>query len=305
MKQYIGIFCFALPAMLFAQPASPSVKDTTRQEASKPKAEPVKSTFECPWLIDNQTVEGTPKHSMFFIIQHRFGDLDHYNASSDFFGIYAASANIRLGLNYGITKWLSVGVGVTKNNMLYDFEWKAILLRQKHGASPVTVTYYGNVMRSAAPQTGFINQSGAYNANDRFSYFNEIMVASKITDKISLQVGGSYTYVNLVDSTQMNGILGVSIIGRYKFTTQSSLQVEFDNPLTLQPNSTYDGTVISTQQKPNLGIGYEVSTGNHQFQIFICTANNITGQQIMEYNTNDFTKKQFVLGFNITRLFDF
>jgi hypothetical protein len=131
------------------------------------------------------------------------------------------------------------------------------------------------------------------------------MIARKFSDKISLQVAVHYTYLNLVDSTQQNAILGVSIIGRYKFSIQSSIQIQFDNPITLQPNLTLsDGTVVSQAQKPNLGIGYQVSTGNHQFQIFLTTADNIALQQIMAYNTNDFTKKQLLLGFNITRLFD-
>ena len=277
----------AIPTFLLAQ-------DTTKVQT--PAAEPVKNTFECPWLINNQTVEGVHAHAFSFIMQHRFGTLSD---ASDLYGIYAAGANIRLGINYGITNRLSVGVGVTKNNMLYDFEWKYILLRQTPGKSPVTLTYYGNVMRSASPQTEFINETGSYSATDRLSYFNEIMVARKFSKAFSVQGSFSYTHLNIVDSTQTNNIMGFSVIARYKYSVTSSVHFEFDYPITIQPSNTY-----STPQKPNPGIGYQYSTGNHQFQLFLCAANNIATQQIMAYNTNDFTKKQYLLGFNITRLFD-
>ena len=279
----------ALPAFIIAQ-------DNAGQT---PPAEPVKNTFDCPWLINNQTVDGIHANAFSFIMQHRFGTLD---GPSDLFGIYSASANIRLGINYGITNRLSVGVGVTKDNMLYDFEWKYILLRQTPGKSPVTVAYYGNVMRSASPNTAFINESGSYSAADRYSYFNEIMVARKFSKAFSLQGSFSYTHLNIVDSTQTNNIMGFSVIARYKFSVTSSVQVEYDFPITLQPNTMNGSSVLSTPQKPNPGIGY--STGNHQFQLFLCAANNIASQQILAYNTNDFFKSQYLIGFNITRLFD-
>ena len=58
--------------------------------------------------------------------------------------------------------------------------------------------------------------------------------------------------------------------------------------------------------KPNLSFGLEYSTGQHQFQVFVTTADNIHPQGVIGENTNDFTKKRnMLIGFNITREFGF
>ena len=71
--------------------------------------------------------------------------------------------------------------------------------------------------------------------------------------------------------------------------------VEFDYPITKHEVN---------PQEPNLSIGYEVSTGGHQFQVFVTTADGILDAQILGYNHNDFTKRQVLIGFNITRLWN-
>ncbi len=266
--------------------AQDSTKVVTTE--SKPKA-PVKSTFETGTLINNQTVTVLNKKKLEMMIQHRFGIVE---TSSDLFGLFAPS-NIRFGFDYGITNRLNVGIGVTKNKRLYDLNWKYLLLKQtKNGGSPVSVAYYGNASRSAVDTANFKNQENEYVGANRFSYFHELMIAKKLNKKISLQLAGTYSHLNIVDTLMRNDVIGISFAGRFKFSAQSSLMVEFDYLLT--PHTDY-------VQKPNLGIGYEVSTGTHQFQVFVCTADAINNAQIMMYNQNDFTKAQFLIGFNITR----
>lgn len=61
--------------------------------------------FETSILVDNQTVATPFKGMLEFEIHHRFGTVN--NALNDLFGLWAP-ANIRLGLNYGITDRLMV-----------------------------------------------------------------------------------------------------------------------------------------------------------------------------------------------------
>lgn len=292
MKQLIVIPCIIFLCALCGGGVRAFAQETSEQDTTPSAPQPVKKTFDNAVLIDNQTVKNFNKNSLGFVIQHRFGIIEN---SDDLYGIFAP-ANIRLGLNYGITSRLSAGLGVTKNKRLYDLQWKYSILNQtKPAGMPVSVAYFGNIYRSALPKSSFVNQDSSYVASNRFTYFHQLMIAKKFNDHLSLQVAGSFSHLNLVDTLQKNDIMGVSFIGRYKFSKQSSVQFEFDYPITLHSDN---------PQKPNLGIGYEVSTGGHQFQIFICTADAISYPEIMAFNRNDFTKKQILLGFNISRMWD-
>jgi hypothetical protein len=146
----------------------------------------------------------------------------------------------------------------------------------------------------------FLNQEGVYKSSNRLSYFHEIMVARKINSHISLQVAGTYTHFNIIDSLYgQHDFYGVSFVGKYKFSPQSSVVVDFDYMLN---QSKLDESV---KPKPNLGIGYELSTGSHQFQIFICNADAIINQETRVYNQNDFFKGDVMIGFNIMRQWGF
>ena len=73
---------------------------------------------------------------------------------------------------------------------------------------------------------------------------------------------------------------------------------EYDQQLIKQ-----DTAVIKV--KPGLSIGLEAVTSSHVFQIFIGSADAILNQHNVLYNKNDFLKKEILIGFNITRLWNF
>ena len=56
---------------------------------------------------------------------------------------------------------------------------------------------------------------------------------------------------------------------------------------------------------PNLSIGMEVSTSAHAFQFFIGNYYYLSPQQNNMYNRNDYSEGQFLIGFNITRLWNY
>jgi len=268
-------------------------KKCAEKEAKREEARPTeKLTFACPVLINNQTVKNLNKKTLDFTIQHRFGIIDE---RKDLWGLFAP-ANIRLGLSYGLTKRLTIGLGVSKFKQIYDANWKLALLRQtKEKGTPVTVTYFGSVGRSDLSNSSFYNENKLYDPVDRFFYFNELMIARKFNEKISLQLAAKYAHFNYVTVGTEHNVFGASFAGRYKFTKQSSVLLEFDYPVTKHDVN---------PQEPNLSLGYEISTGGHQFQVFVTTADGIQDAQIIGYNQNDFTKRQVLIGFNIIRLWN-
>jgi hypothetical protein len=282
---------FLFPAAAYAQDSTDSTavaKDNTEQ-TEKPARKEVRNTFENAVLINNQTVEAPRSKNLDFMIQHRFGVIKDYK---DFWGFFAPS-NIRLGLTYGINDRLSIGAGVTKNNYLVDLQWKYIILKQTKGNEiPLSLAYYGNLSRSTKEQDNFMNQENKYVADNRLSYFHELMVARKFGTKVGVQLAFTYSYFNLMDSGMAHTNYGISFAGRYKVSPQGSIMVDFDYPITKSDVN---------PAKPNLGFGYEIATSGHQFQIFFTTADAISNQYVRVYNQNDFSKKQFLIGFNITR----
>ncbi len=268
-------------------------------KTTKPKESPklIKDSFEDIILINNQTSEVLRKHTLQIEIQHRFGRIDQgfqEGNNFDLFGIFGSS-NIRLGFNFGLTDRIMIGIGGTKNNNLYNVQWKYKLFRQAETKGmPVSVTYYGNAAINISSNPDFLTVS------KRLSYFHQILISRKFNKKLSLQIAPSIAHFNLVDSTRYQDIshdnFSICFSGRYKFTALSSVIIEYTQPITISE---------SVGTKPDLGMGIEIGTRSHTFQIFVGTANAIINQYNVVYNSLDFTKGEIHLGFNIMRRWNF
>src|SRR6201991_4561780 len=110
------------------------------------KANPGKSyvtgTFKATHLINAQTIESAAAGNLNFVIQHRFGELN--SGSYNLFGL--DNATLRLGLDYGITDRLNVGLGRSSYLKTFDGFLKYKLLKQTEGSQmPVSVSVLGTV----------------------------------------------------------------------------------------------------------------------------------------------------------------
>jgi len=265
------------------------------QEAVTPegKSKPVRFTFETDTLVDNQTVATPYKGGLELEIQHRFSLIENYH---NLFGIYGA-ANTRLGLRYGITDWFMLGIGTTKDYQLQDVQWKFALLRQNEDNSiPLSVSYYGNVVADLRSKDAF-GPVERFKDIHRLSYFSQIIVARKFNDVFSLQVAPSVIYFNAVpqysnDLRYKNLNYGISAGAKATVVGSQSIILEYDQLLTHQD--------LAEQPKPNLTLGWEISTATHCFQVFVANYSQIINQRNLLYNTNDFTKGDYLFGFNIT-----
>lgn len=290
--------------MLYQTAAAQDVKpDSITTEATaapvKKWGKPVRNTFESIWLIDAQSVEVPVKGTFEMDFRHRFGLIN--NGYKDFYGLFS-SANIGLNGNYVPVKNLLIGVALTKYDMTWEGYAKYALLRQvRSGAgSPVSVSYYGNVSIET-------RESNTYHYfSDRMSYFNQLIVARKITEKLSLQVAGGWTHFNVVTGyspyagkflkEQPNDHFVFSAGGRFKLKETMAIIANYDQPLTKDNVG---------NAHPNISAGLEMSTSGHTFQFFLGNYSYLTPQRNVVFNQNDFTKNQFLIGFNITRLWNY
>lgn len=283
MKKFLIVFTLSLLlSPVFAQ-----------EEAQEPKtATPVRNTFGSELLIENQTVTSPYKGGIVLQIQHRFSPIE---TIKDLYGIYG-SANTRIGLNYGITDRIMIGAGTTKDYSLQDLNWKIAILRQTEDNSmPVTLSYYGNFVIDARAEDNF-GPSADYKFMHRLSYFTQLIVARKFSEKISLQVAPSFIYFNTVkrysDTEGYKNVnFGLHAGGRANLFGNHSLMVEYDQLLTKQ-----DVGETLKQPKPNIAFGWEISTATHTFQVFCTNYNLIIPQYNLVYNPNT----QYMFGFNIT-----
>ncbi len=287
------ILAFLVVGSSFAQNADTKTKkDNT----------PVYGVWDSEVLIDNQTTLDTPAKTLEAFIQHRFG-LVNANKIHDLYGLYAPGANVRLAINYTPIKHLTLGYGITKTNMYSDFSAKYILFQQtKSNSMPVGVALYGDFAIDGRANTNFGEK---YKFGNRYAYFGQLLVSRKFCDHFSLELTGSFTHFNMVPVGGNHDVIGVGGIAQIKFTTESSIILQYDVPLKIQSISEETSFSSANSAKPNFGIGYQVETAGHSFQIYLTTASGILPQQIYMHNQNDWTKGDLMLGFTITRLWNF
>ena len=303
MEKYINIqyrflkrSCFAFILLLFINTGSAIAQDSTTAPEPK-KVKPVKNTFGSVWLIDNQTVMVPIKGTLEFDIHHRFGIVN--NGAKDLWGFFAPS-NIRLGVSYSPINKLNVGAGITKEKMQIDVNAKYALLQQTPGMMPVSISYFGNIVIDARNKSNF--REGVH----RLSFFNQLMIARKITEKFSAQVAPSFSWFNNVEAyvdskgdiqkKMKNGHLAIAFLCRYKITEKTAIIAGYDQPLTQH---------TTNNPHPNISFGLETTTSSHAFQVFAGNYYGIVPQSNNMYNQNDYRDGQFVIGFNMTRLWNF
>jgi hypothetical protein len=295
MKSILKYTLCSLTLFLFLTPFS-MAQEEKEEEAAKRDRRPVRETFNSTHLIDQQTITIPKEKTREFNIQHRFGTID--KGGEDYFGIYAPT-NIRLGMAYSITDRIMVGLGMTKNDRFLDLNFKGAILRQsRDGSIPVSVVYFGNVVRSGTNENNFMNSEEEFKPFNRMSSFHQIIIARRFNDWLSLQVAPSLSHYNIVDSSMKHDNFAVTLGGRVKVSPQTSVLFEYTHPFAQPTNEAF-------KSLPNLGMGIEVGTGSHAFQIFVSSFNGIINQKNMVYNYNDFTKRQILIGFNIIRLWGF
>lgn len=275
-------------------------QDSTAAPVAKKKLY-AKNTFEGNLLIDNQSVMVPIKGTFEFYIQHRFGTTD--KGIKDLYGIYSG-ASMRLSASYVPIKDVQVGFGSTNDRMQVDGNLKVALLKQtRDWQVPVSVTYYGNVAMDTRAKNSSLP---IVTTSDRFTYFNQLIIASKVCDRFSVQIAPSISYYNNVEAykdasgkilpAMNNQHLAISYGGKIKLSEGMSLLLNFDQPLTQHPLH---------NPHPNVSAALDMSTSGHDFQITFGNYGSLLQQDNNFGNQNDFQKGQYCIGFNISRLWNF
>jgi hypothetical protein len=261
--------------------------------AEAPKDEPVIATFKATRLINQQTIEVGGTRSLDFRIHHHFGPFN--SGAYDFWGI-DGGASIRLGLEYSYNGRLQFGLGRTSYEKQIDGFLKYRLLRQtKSGSMPISVTLFSGAYRNGIKglQIGGIDKFKY--ASDRLSFVQQIIIARKIDDKLSIQITPTMVHYNLVENlSDQNDAYFLGIAGRYKISNRTAITYEYGAKLLNYSESKY---------YDSMGIGLDIETGGHVFQMFLTNSFGMTENQTFARTNSAWADRGFRLGFNVSRMF--
>ncbi|MGB4774601.1 MAG: DUF5777 family beta-barrel protein [Daejeonella sp.] len=247
------------------------------------------ATFKGNRIINGHSVETVGKKNLDFIISHRFGQVNL--GYKQFFGLDAAT--IRLGLEYGMTNDVMIGLGRSSALKIYDFFGKFKLIKQSSGGSniPVSITGFG------AYTIRTQDTDPKLSANDRSNYTAQLLIARKFSEAFSLQLTPSFIYRNKPDFVNdKKSVLAAGIGGRIKVTRRSSINGEYNYVLPNQIDDSYTN---------NLSFSYDIDTGGHVFQLLFTNSYGMVERQFITETTGSWRKQDIHFGFNISRTFSF
>jgi len=251
------------------------------------------ATFKTTRIINAQSVENPAEGVLMFMIQHRFGRIN--TGAYEFFGL--DQATIRLGLEYGITKRLSIGVGRSSYEKTFDGFLKYKILRQSTGLSrmPVSLSgYFSTAITSLKwEDMGVENRTNYFSS--RVSYTYQLLVARKFSNSISAQLIPSLIHKNLVPTGEdKNDIFSVGVGGRVKLTKRMSVNAEYFYTPTGQ---------ISYNFNQPLSIGLDIETGGHVFQLHFSNAQAFFDRGFITETNGKWWDGDIYFGFGISRVF--
>ena len=250
----------------------------------------VTGTFKAEYIINTQTVESPANGNLNFVIQHRFGQLN--SGSYNFFGL--DNATLRLGLDYGITDDLDVGIGRSSYLKTFDGYLKYKLLKQTEGPQmPLSVSVLGTV-------TDYTQDEPTETYLDmrlRTAYSVQLLLARKFSRWLSLQLSPTWLHYNLVPTVaDKNDVFALGLGGRMKITKRMSIDAEYD----IGPT----GQVVSTSVHNSLSLGWDIETGGHVFQLVFSNSQSMLPTQYLAQTTGTWGKGDIYFGFNISRNFN-
>jgi Membrane bound beta barrel domain (DUF5777) len=256
------------------------------EQSDSTKNPPVIATFSGTRIVNGHSVETRHKNILEFIITHRFGTLN--SGAYEAFGL--DNSAVRIGLEYGITDRLNVGIGRSSSDKTFDYFAKYKVLQQSK-TMPITLTVLGT-----ASYLGFKSEvNNELSTTDKMSYVTQLLIARKLSSRISLQLSPSLLYRTTVDQDiAVNNLISLGMGGRVKITKSMAVVLEYYLRLNEKSNTPYNDAI---------GINIEFETGGHVFQLVFTNTLGMVERHFMAETAGDFFDGDIHFGFNITRAF--
>ena len=268
-------------AFVVATPASAQM-DRTRSDV-----QPAAELFWSPAVISLPSTTQLGAGDLDFTIHHTFGPVS--SGINNLFGLDAA-ANIRFGLDYGLTDAVMIGMGRSRFNKVVDARVKARVLSTSNSQ---VALYYNAAVETLEDGRDLV---------DRMSYHASAIAARQMTDKLVLQIAPGFSrFVFAPDAPQPSGDVWVSQNNHYSVGAAFRYEVE--------PRMSLTGEYLAvlgerTDETSNvLALGVDLEAGGHVFQMFFTSSQWITPQHVAAWSRTPISDADFGWGFNVHRVF--
>lgn len=298
MKRFFIIgYLLLCSGHLFAQE---DLLNTLSSEVAQ-KPVPVYATFKSTRVVNLQSTETMKKKHLDFRIQHRFSSMNinknNVYGLYDMFGLDGAV--IRLGLEYGITDKLQVGLGRSTTEKMLDGFLKYKLLQQQKNGMPLSLVLFANMGIS----TMEFDKTKNNLETNRYSYVTQAVFARKMNDYVSLLISPTLVHRNFVETkTTPNNLFALGLGASFKISRSTRFNVEYIPRLNGRDEPKFGTQPLYYDA---ISFGFDIETGGHVFQLHFTNGNGLIEQQFIarNYSKFDFTMLRF--GFNISRTFSF
>lgn len=264
------------------------------------KATPVLATFKGTRIITGQSNENISKKHLNFLILHRFGELKDDASYYNFLGLDGAS--VRLAFDYGITDKLMIGAGRSTVGKVYDGSIKYKLTQQTVGGKknfPLAISYYGN---TAIKTESFADKSINNYFSSRLTFCNQLIIARKVNNAVSLQLTPTIVHRNLVEKKAYpNTVFALGLGGSFKITRSTRFNIEYYPRLNGRDEKTESGQDYNDY----LAVGFDIETGGHVFQLMLSNSTYMYEQGFVTQTTGKWGDFGVRIGFNLSRTFSF
>jgi hypothetical protein len=255
-----------------------------------PEKEYVDYAFKSSRVIMSHSMEMIRPGVMDFRILHRFGNIN--DGAYEFFGL--DNATMRMSFDFGVTKNLMFGFGRSTNQKELDGFIKYRIIHQSKGkrAMPFSlVAVAGSVLNTLK----WTDPTRKNYFTSRLGYYGQIIIGSKLSESVSLQLMPTGVHRNLVaTANDPSDMIAVGAGARIKLSKRISLNADYY--YRVNTNET-DGTFNP------LSIGFDIETGGHVFQLHFTNAIGMNEKTFLTQTTNEWTKGDIQFGFNISRTF--
>ncbi len=256
----------------------------------------VTGTFKALYIVNMKTIEAPAAGALNVEFQHRFGTLN-----LGFYNLFGLDfATLRLGVDYGISDRLSVGIGRSSYLQTFDGYVKYKLFRQTDNTNrmPVSVSLLGTSDYVTNQITIWKDVSSA----NRFSYTTQILIARKFSSNFSFELTPTFIHYNMVDSADHNNVFALCGGARMKISKRMAVTAEYDY---LFPNQ-----LVSPLRPPDparsnsFSLGWDIETGGHVFQLVFTNSQSMVEPQYIGNTAGTWGKGYIYFGFNISRNFN-
>ncbi len=250
------------------------------------------ASFKTNRVINLHSLESTAEGVLDFKISHRFNPVN--NGFYDIFGL--DGANIRFGLDYGLSDVITIGVGRSSLQKTYDGFVKYKFLRQSTGKKTMPLTA-ALLLTSSINTLKWENPDRENYFSSRLAYTTQLILGRKFSESFSLQLSPTMVHRNLVKTNaEKNDVYALGVGSRLKLSKRVAINGEYIYVLPDQ---------LSTDFYNSLSVGLDIETGGHVFQLHFSNSQSMVERGFITETGGQWNSALdgVRFGFNISRVF--